>query len=145
MRQAFSHRLSGMIIIDRIIKPCSRIYFLFDGAKLYRLCKLTKQKDVFLYRPQNLGYILSETTHLTALSLPRPTGAGPSRSQAHGRPWFLRVYTLSFARAPGRISKNRQLKNKQQVRNILHFMKNIEFIYYICAINDTYEKHSFDK
>ena len=40
MRQAFSHRLSGMIIIDRIIKPCSRIYFLFVGAKLYKYFQL---------------------------------------------------------------------------------------------------------
>ena len=44
MRQAFSHRLSGMIIIDRIIKPCSRIYFCFFlrfvRAKLYKYFQL---------------------------------------------------------------------------------------------------------
>ena len=34
------------------------------------------------------GVSVSETTGLKALSLPRPLGAGPSRSQRHGRRWF---------------------------------------------------------
>ena len=52
MRQASSHRQSGMIM-EIIMKPCSRInlcFFLrFVLAKLYTLCKLTKQNPVFLY------------------------------------------------------------------------------------------------
>ena len=54
MRQAFSHRNPGMIIIDRIIiKPSSRInlssrFCYFVAAKLYTPDKLTKQMVLFL-------------------------------------------------------------------------------------------------
>lgn len=53
MRQASSHRQSGMIM-EIIMKPCSRInlcFFLrFVPAKLYTPIKLTKQNPVFFKR-----------------------------------------------------------------------------------------------
>lgn len=52
MRQASSHRQSGMIM-EIIMKPCSRInlssrFCYFVAAKLYTPDKLTKQMALFL-------------------------------------------------------------------------------------------------
>lgn len=63
MRQALSHRLSGMIM-SIIMRPCSRIFFLFlseFAAKLYRLLKMTKQTAFFLDQPQNWEVTLGHT------------------------------------------------------------------------------------
>ena len=69
---------------------CIVIFMLFCLICAAKICKrLILQHFLLLFfEGELLGVSISETTRF-ALSVPRPSAAGPSRSQRHGRRWFL--------------------------------------------------------